>query len=92
MRNQGKQYDETVIRALLFSLSLYPIGLYVLLSNDKIGQVIDVNPENPKYPIVQLINESKADGNPKVIETGEYSVQVTRPLTKEEGAALIGER
>ena len=89
MKNQGKQYDETIIRALLFSLSLYPIGLYVLLSNDKIGQVIDVNPENPKYPIVQLVDELKADGKPKVIETGEYSVQIARPLTKEEGAALI---
>lgn len=89
MRNQGKQYDETIIRALLFSLSLYPIGLYVLLSNNKIAQVVDVNPENPKYPIVQLMGEVKADGKPKVVETGEYSVQISRPLTKEEGAALI---
>ncbi len=89
MKNQGKQYDETIIRALLFSLSLYPIGLYVLLSNNKIAQVVDVNPENPKYPVVQLVGEVKADGTPKVIETGEYSVQVSRPLTKEEGAALI---
>ena len=58
MKNQGKQYDETVIRALLFSLSLYPIGLYVLLSNDKVGQVTDVNPENPRYPIVQLVDRA----------------------------------
>ncbi len=89
MKNQGKQYDETIIRALLFSLSLYPIGLYVLLSNNKIAQVVDVNPENPKYPVVQLVGEVKADGKPKVVETGEYSVQIARPLTKEEGAALI---
>jgi len=89
MKNQGKQYDETVIRALLFSLSLYPIGLYVLLSNNKIGQVTDVNPENPKYPIVQIHGETKVDGSPKVIETSEYGVYITRPLTKEEGAALI---
>lgn len=89
MRNQGKQYDEMVIRALLFSLSLYPIGLYVLLSNDKIGQVVDVNPENPKYPIVQLIGETKPDGSPRQVETSEYGISVARPLTKEEGATLI---
>ena len=89
MKNQGKQYDETVIRALLFSLSLYPIGLYVLLSNNKIGQVVDVNPENPKYPIVQLVGEAKPDGTPRVVETGEYGISITRPLTKEEGATLI---
>lgn len=89
MKNQGKQYDETVIRALLFSLSLYPIGLYVLLSNNKIGQVVDVNPENPKYPIVQLYGETKADGSAKTVETSEYGVSITRPLSKEEGATLI---
>ncbi len=89
MKNQGKQYDETVIRALLFSLSLYPIGLYVLLSNNKIGQVVDVNPENPKYPVVQLIGETKPDGSPRIVETSEYGVSISRPLTKEEGATLI---
>ena len=89
MKNQGKQYDETIIRALLFSVSLYPIGLYVLLSNNKIGQVVDVNPENPKFPIVQLYKELKPDGKPKVVETSEYGLSIARPLTKEEGARLI---
>ncbi len=89
MKNQGKQYDETVIRALLFSLSLYPIGLYVLLSNNKIGQVTDVNPENPKFPIVQIYGELKPDGKPKIVETSEYGITIARPLTKEEGARLV---
>ena len=89
MKNQGKQYDETIVRALLFSVSLYPIGLYVLLSNNKVAQVVDVNPENPRYPIVQMIGELKVDGKPKIVETGEYSITITRPLTKEEGARLV---
>lgn len=89
MKNQGKQYDETIIRALLFSVSLYPIGLYVLLSNGKIGQVIDVNPENPRYPIVQVMNEFKPDGSPRTIETSEYGISVARPLTKEEGEEYL---
>lgn len=89
MKNPGKQYDETVVRALLFSLSLYPIGLYVLLTNNKLAQVIDVNPENPRYPIVQLINEFKPDGTPKTVETSEYGVSITRPLSREEGETLI---
>lgn len=88
MKNQGKQYDETIIRALLFSLSLYPIGLYVLLSNDKKAQVIDVNPENPKYPTVQIVGEVKPDGTPKIVGTSEYGLTITRPLTKDEGAKL----
>jgi HD-GYP domain-containing protein (c-di-GMP phosphodiesterase class II) len=91
MKNQGKQYDETIIRALLFSLSLFPIGLYVLLSNNKVGQVVDVNPENPKFPTVQIVGETKPDGTKKVIETSEYGLRIMRPLTKEEGATLVKE-
>jgi HD-GYP domain len=92
MKNQGKQYDETIIRALLFSLSLYPIGLYVLLSNNKIGQVVDVSPDNPKYPIVQIFGETKPDGEPKIVETSEYGLRILRPLTKEEGENLVKEK
>jgi HD-GYP domain-containing protein (c-di-GMP phosphodiesterase class II) len=54
LKNEGKQYDDTVVRALVFSLSIYPIGLYVLLSSGRNGQVVDVNPENPRFPIVQI--------------------------------------
>ncbi|HOC29837.1 MAG TPA: HD-GYP domain-containing protein [Treponemataceae bacterium] len=88
MKNPGKQYDDMVIRALLFSLSLYPIGIYVLLSNDKKAQVIDVNPDNPKYPIVQIVGETKPDGTPKIVETSEYGLSVKRPLSREETKAL----
>ena len=37
LKNEGKQYDDTVVRALVFSLSIYPIGLYVLLSSGRKG-------------------------------------------------------
>lgn len=89
MKNQGKQYEDTIIRALLYSISLYPIGLFVLLSNDKVAQVIDVNPENPKFPIVQVVGELKADGKPKVVETSEYSISIKRPLSKEEAGKVV---
>lgn len=88
MRNQGKQYDDTVIKALVFALSLYPIGTYVLLSNNKKGQVIDVNPENPKFPIVEILGEKKLDGTNKTIETSEYGLYIIRPLSKEEVQSL----
>lgn len=88
LKNQGHQYDSAVIHALLLSLSLYPIGLYVLLSDNRKGQVIDINPENPKYPVVQLLGEYRSDGTPKTIETSEYTVYIERPLTKEEASSI----
>ncbi|MDR0302552.1 MAG: HD-GYP domain-containing protein, partial [Treponema sp.] len=69
LKNDGKQYDDTIVRALVLSLSIYPIGLYVLLSNGKKGQVVDVNPENPKFPIVEILGEVTPDGRNKTVQT-----------------------
>jgi len=84
LKNEGKQYDDTVVKALVFSLSIYPIGLYVLLSNGKKGQVVDVNPENPKFPRVQIFGELTPDGKNKVIDTSQDGIHISRPLQKEE--------
>jgi HD-GYP domain-containing protein (c-di-GMP phosphodiesterase class II) len=90
LKNEGKQYDDTVIRALVFSLSIYPIGLYVLLSNGKKGQVVDVNPENPRFPIVQIFGELNPDGKNKVMQTSKDDLYIIRPLVKEEITAPAG--
>ncbi|MDR0623329.1 MAG: HD-GYP domain-containing protein [Treponema sp.] len=84
LKNEGKKYDDTVVRALVFSLSIYPIGLYVLLSSGKKGQVVDVNPENPRYPIVQIFGELTPDGKNKTLETSPSGLSIVRPLTREE--------
>jgi len=84
LKNEGKKYDDTIVRALVFSLSIYPIGLYVQLSSGRKGQVVDVNPENPRFPIVQVFGELTPDGKNKVIETSPDGVSIVRPLTKEE--------
>ncbi|MDR0378256.1 MAG: HD-GYP domain-containing protein [Spirochaetaceae bacterium] len=84
LKNVGKQYNDTVVRALVYSLSLYPIGLYVLLSNGKKGQVVDVNPENPQFPIVHLLDEFTADGKNKTVETSATGLNIVRPLVRGE--------
>ena len=90
LRNNDRQYDPTIVQALLLSLSLYPIGIYVLLSDGRRAQVVDINPDDPKYPVVQVLGEYKADGTAKTIETNEYGVYILRPLTKEEAATVRG--
>ena len=86
LKNENQQYDPTVIKALLFSLSLFPIGAFVYLQNGKIAIVSDVSPNNPKNPIVQLINEREADGSPKTIQTDDDLNKIVRVLTKQEQA------
>ena len=84
LKNEGKQYDDTIVRALVYSLSIYPIGLYVLLSSGRKGQVVDVNPENPRFPIVQVFGELTPDGKNKILETSQDGISIVRPLTREE--------
>jgi HD-GYP domain-containing protein (c-di-GMP phosphodiesterase class II) len=87
LKNEGKQYDDAIIRALIYSLSIYPVGLYVLLSNGKKGQVVDVNPENPRFPVVQIFGEINPDGKNKIRETAPDGLRIVRPLTREEIAS-----
>ena len=84
LKNENRQYDETVIKALLYSISLFPIGTYVYLSNGETAQVVDVNPDNPKNPIVQLLGEKDADGSPKTLQTDDNDIKIMRPIDKQE--------
>ncbi len=84
LKNSNNQYDGTVMKALLYSLSLFPIGSYVYLSDGRIARVIDVNPENPKNPIVQIIGEKDENDEPVTVETNDMDLRVLRPLNKSE--------
>jgi HD-GYP domain-containing protein (c-di-GMP phosphodiesterase class II) len=84
IKNEGKQYDDLVIRALVFGLSIFPIGTHVMLGNGKSAVVVDVNPDNPRYPVVQLLGARSPDGKDILLRTSETGVRVLRPLTREE--------
>lgn len=90
MLNKNRQfYDETVIKALLYSLSLFPIGCYVFLSDGKVAQVIDVNPDNPKNPIVQIVATGGQTGEPQVVQTSDSGIRIVRALSKDETEDVI---
>ena len=89
LKNDNHQYDDTVVKALLFCLSLYPIGAYVYLSNGKIAQVTDVNPGMPKNPIVQVIGETEKDGSPKTIQTNDTDMKIIRVMNKQEANDVL---
>ncbi len=83
LKNNGLQFDENVIKALLFAVSLYPIGAYVFLHNGKVGQVVDVNPQNPKLPIVQILGEKDEHGDPVTMPVGN-ELRIVRTLSRQE--------
>ena len=89
LQNRERSYDDSIIRGLLYTVSLFPIGSYVYLSNRKIAQVIDTNPDNPKTPIIQYLTEKEADGSPKVSPTGSNGINIVRILSKEEEKDIL---
>ena len=89
LRNEEHKYDKTVVKALLYCLSLYPIGAYVYLSNGKIGVVTDVTPEQPMHPVVQLMNEKDDNGDPKTVQSDNAQMKIVRVLNKQEAEDLF---
>ena len=82
--NQKHWYDPQIIKALLCTVSLYPIGSYVFLKNGKLALVIDSNPETPMCPIVQLLTDKKPDGSFKIVQTDNGNLGIARILTTKE--------
>ena len=84
IQNKNHAYDDSVLKALLYTVSLYPIGTYVYLSNRKVAIICDTNPDNPKYPIAQLLTEKNKDGSPIQIPTDPSGINIVRILSKTE--------
>lgn len=92
LQNREHQYDDVVIKALLFSVSLYPIGSYVYLQNGKPAFVTDTNPSSPKYPVLQLALEINEDGTPIICQSDEDQNKILRLMTKEEKTEILQKR
>ncbi|MCL2600003.1 MAG: HD-GYP domain-containing protein [Treponema sp.] len=84
LKNQGRQYSDKVVRALVSALSVFPIGLFVMLSDGGRGQVVDINPKKPYFPVVQVLGEQNPDGTPKILKTSEDGISIVRALTPKE--------
>jgi len=55
-----------------------------MLSNNKKGQVVDVNLESPRFPIVQVFGEFTPDGKIRTVQTSQDGLTIVRPLTRAE--------
>lgn len=89
LQNTNHPYDESIIKALLYTISLYPIGSYVYLTNRKVAIVTDTNPDNPKQPVVQMLTEKDKDGSPLIIQTANSDIKILRIMNKREQEDII---
>ncbi len=90
-----KAYDEQILRRLVVTLSIFPIGTYVELKNGCLAVVFEPNPEDFKRPDIQLLTDegkSPLTGYPilRLIETPELAI--SRALNSEEVKQLRADR
>lgn len=91
LKGVGHIYDETALRTLVYSISLFPLGSYVILENGSIGVVVHANKKNPKYPTVKLLvdREQNLLRDQPVIETrNENGFKILNILDKDEKIKL----
>ena len=87
LQKQRKQYDDRVLKALVYTLGLYPIGTHVLLSNGGKGAVVRTDPARPRCPVVRVLADPSGKRPTKTLllqseETG--GVSVVRALSPAE--------
>jgi HD-GYP domain-containing protein (c-di-GMP phosphodiesterase class II) len=86
-----KQYDEKVLRALVYTLSVYPVGTAVQLSNDSRGVVMKTDPGKPRCPIVKVVfdpQRKKLVEPPMVQVTDGQGLSISQVLTGDEAAEV----
>ena len=74
-------YDPLAVRALLQTISLFPIGSYIELSDGRVGKVIRSNNERYERPIVSVWKTDSQSDTPdtvNLLETPDLKIQ--RPL------------
>jgi HD-GYP domain-containing protein (c-di-GMP phosphodiesterase class II) len=87
----SKQYDPACLKALICTLSFFPLGSYVLLSNQAQGIVVDANPATPRLPVVKMLIDPAGVRVTKsaAVQTAEDGgISVLRSLTRQETERL----
>jgi len=95
LKDNKKAYDEQILRRLVFTLSLYPIGSLVELKNGSLAMVNDANPEDPRHPDVKILTDeahSPLVDFPIVKLSERQDLDIQRVLSTEEIRKLRSDR
>ena len=75
-------FDPQVARALLHTVSLFPLGSFVHLNDDRIGKVMRVNGAIYDRPIVECWERHDLNADPHIVDLRNEPVRVAKPLTQ----------
>lgn len=76
-------FDATVVRALLRTIALFPIGSYVELDDERVGRVIRANADAYDRPVLEVWKRGEFQKQPATLDLREEAgVKIVRPLSK----------
>lgn len=79
---QGK-FDSLAVRALLNTVSLFPIGSCVELSDGRAARVLRSNGENFTRPVIEVWHPENLDREPELVDLAKHTeIRITRPLVE----------
>jgi len=84
VRNNNKQYNDIILKSLLFSISVFPIGTFIQLSDKRIGQVVDINADDLSHPVVLIYGGMSTKGEVQFVNTSKEGITIRKPLNKAE--------
>jgi len=86
IKESKKEFDPALLKDLIESLSIYPVGSYVQLNSGDIGMVLTVNPQLPLRPKIRLVmNREGEDIEPREVDlTQQPNLMVRRCVYEEE--------
>ncbi|MGA2614244.1 MAG: HD-GYP domain-containing protein [Spirochaetia bacterium] len=85
-------YDDRVLKAFVYTMSVYPVGTAVLLSNNSKGLVMKTDPTRPRCPIVRVFvdPEGRKLPDPPLVQVteGKGGLAITRVLGAEDAKII----
>jgi HD-GYP domain-containing protein (c-di-GMP phosphodiesterase class II) len=75
-------YDPAVVRALLRTISLFPLGSYVALQDETVGKVIRSNPARYDRPVIEIWNRDDPKADPELLDLSRSELQIERTLAQ----------
>jgi len=55
LSDNARRFDPDIIKAMIQSMGIYPVGSIVLMNNSVIARVIESHKEAPLRPIIQVL-------------------------------------
>lgn len=76
-------YDTQVVRGLLNTIGLFPVGSYVALSDNRLGKVIRCNGATYDRPVLEVWHRTALNAKPEIVDMrNESELKVVRAVAR----------